>query len=83
MTEAEITIEEFKAEMEKCKALFIQVGEVLDGHSVGVGTLTLAKSIAVVAVTGNMSKEDFLQLLEDAYNDCVSAQQEEGLSSLH
>lgn len=83
MTEAEITIEEFKAEMEKCKALFLQIGDLLDGHSVGVGTLTLAKAIAVVAVTGNMSKEDFMELLEDAYNDCVSAQQEEGLSSLH
>lgn len=83
MTEAEITIEEFKAEMEKCKALFVQVGEVLDGHSVGVGTLTLAKSIAVIAVTGKMSKEDYMQLLEDAYNDCVSAKQEDGLSSLH
>lgn len=83
MTEAEITIEEFKAEMEKCKALFVQVGEVLDGHSVGVGTLTLAKSIAAVAVTGKMSKEDYMQLLEDAYNDCVSAKQEDGLSSLH
>ena len=83
MTQAELTIAEFKAEMEKCKALFVQVGELLDGHSVGVGTLTLAKSIAVVAVTGKMSKEDYMELLEDAYNDCVSAQQEEGLSSLH
>ena len=83
MTEAELTIAEFKAEMEKCKALFLQIGDLLHGHSVGVGTLTLAKSIAVVAVTGNMSKEDFMGLLEDAYNDCVSAQQEEGLSSLH
>lgn len=83
MTEAEITIEEFKAEMEKCKALFVQVGELLDGHSVGVGTITLAKSIAAVAVTGKMSKEDYMQLLEDAYNACVSAKREEGLSSLH
>jgi hypothetical protein len=48
-----------------------------------VGTITLAKSIAVVAVTGNMDKEAYMQLLEDAYNDCVSGQQEERLSSLH
>ena len=83
MTQAELTIEEIKAEMEKCKALFVQVGELLDGHSVGVGALTLAKSVAVIAVTGNMSKEKYMQLLEDAYDDSVSAQQEEGLSSLH
>jgi hypothetical protein len=83
MTQAEITVEEFKAEMEKCKALFVQIGELLDGHNVGVGTITLAKSIATIAVTGRMSKEDYMELLENAYNDCVSAQQEEGLSSLH
>jgi len=83
MTQAELTIAEIKAEMEKCKALYVAIGELLDGHSVGVGTITLAKSIAVVAVTGNMDKEAYMQLLEDAYNDCVSGQQEEGLASLH
>jgi len=83
MTEAELTIMEIKTEMEKCKALFHEVGEVMDGHSVGVGTIVLAKSIAVIACMGGVPKEDLLDLVAGAYDDIDDGLKEESSSNLH
>jgi hypothetical protein len=83
MTEAELTIEEIKVEMEKCKDLFNEVGDLMDGHSVGVGTIVLAKSIATVACMGGVPKDDLLDLVARAYDDIDDGLKEEGLSKFH
>ena len=83
MTEAELTIEEIKAKMQETQELVDTIGDALDGRSVGVGAIALVTSIAIVAVNGDIPLEEIISLVTSHYEDIVSAEKEEGLSSLH
>lgn len=83
MTEAELTIEEIKTEMEKCKALYVEVGELMDGHTAGVGSIVLAKALATISCVGGIPKEALLGLVSDAFDAVEDGLKEEGSSKLH
>jgi hypothetical protein len=83
MTEAELTITEIKAKMEKCKALYVEVGELMDGHTAGVGSIVLAKALATIACVGGIPKETLIELVSDEFDAVEDGLKEEGLSSLH
>jgi len=83
MTQAELTIAEIKAEMEKCKALYVAIGELLDGHTAGVGSIVLTKALATIACVGGIPKEALIELVSDAFDAVEDGVKEEGLSSLH
>lgn len=83
MNEAEKLVDEFKKHEETARDLFVEIGMMLNNHNCGVGMMAVSKTMAMLALMAGMPREDYMDVMADAYDDCVSAQQEEGLKSLH
>jgi alkylhydroperoxidase/carboxymuconolactone decarboxylase family protein YurZ len=83
MTEAEKLIKEFRKHEEDAKELFVDIGMILHNKNCGIGMMAVSKTMAMLAVMASMPRDEYMDVMADAYDDCVNAQQEEGLKSLH